>query len=456
MRSTPGATATLVGEQRHRCRDADAADRGLLEPRTDARRRQRRPEAGRRGSRCRDPRGDAGQRRPARRRRSASRRARRWRRRTSPVSAALYLGEHPTATPGEIKSALMTTAYDTVNADGSANTDPFAQGAGHVDADEVPRPGSAVPERSARLGRLPAGARARRLRTHSIRSTASDLNLASIAIGSLAGRRRSPARSPRRGRAPTASPRASRASTSRSSPATLTFAGPGETQTFTVTFTNRTAPVEEWATGFLTWTAEDGTSVRSPIAVRPVTADAPAQVAGDGIDGQRRRDDHVGRDRRARAEPRRSRPGRAPRRPGQPGRRPLGRRELGRRERQRRRGSSTSRPDRRSRGSRSTRPTTATSTWPCTGSSARPTPGTRRDGGHRPPDRPTTQSRSGDPTAGTYLVVAHLRDERGADDLGRDGRRRSPAATGSLTQPAGLAAGVSGRGRAATRSRGRA
>jgi subtilisin family serine protease len=46
---------------------------------------------------------------------------------------ALYLGEKPLAAPAEIKSALMTTAYNTVNADGSENTDPFAQGAGHVD-----------------------------------------------------------------------------------------------------------------------------------------------------------------------------------------------------------------------------------------------------------------------------------------------------------------------------------
>ena len=46
--------------------------------------------------------------------------------------AALYLGEHPNASPAEIKSAMMTSAYDTVNSDGSSNTDPFQQGAGQV------------------------------------------------------------------------------------------------------------------------------------------------------------------------------------------------------------------------------------------------------------------------------------------------------------------------------------
>src|SRR5690606_21002944 len=54
---------------------------------------------------------------------------------------ALYLGERPTATPGEVKSAMMTTAYDTVNADGSKNTDPFQQGAGQVDPTRFFDPG---------------------------------------------------------------------------------------------------------------------------------------------------------------------------------------------------------------------------------------------------------------------------------------------------------------------------
>ena len=47
--------------------------------------------------------------------------------------ALLYLGERPTASPSEVKSAIMTTAYDTRAADGSAVTNPFIQGAGHAD-----------------------------------------------------------------------------------------------------------------------------------------------------------------------------------------------------------------------------------------------------------------------------------------------------------------------------------
>jgi hypothetical protein len=70
----------------------------------------------------------------------------------------------------------------------------------------------------------------------------------------------------------------------RVSPQQLTFDRAGQTKTFTVTFTNATAPVEQWATGSLTWTSKKNT-VRSPIAVFPVTADAPAEVEGSGVDG---------------------------------------------------------------------------------------------------------------------------------------------------------------------------
>ena len=55
--------------------------------------------------------------------------------------AARYLAARPDATPDEIKSALMTTASDTVNADGSAGVDPFAQGAGQVDGERLLDPG---------------------------------------------------------------------------------------------------------------------------------------------------------------------------------------------------------------------------------------------------------------------------------------------------------------------------
>ena len=55
--------------------------------------------------------------------------------------AALYLGVHPTWSPMWVKSAMMTTAYDTKHADGSDYQNPFGQGAGHVDPTQFLDPG---------------------------------------------------------------------------------------------------------------------------------------------------------------------------------------------------------------------------------------------------------------------------------------------------------------------------
>jgi subtilisin family serine protease len=196
---------------------------------------------------------------------------------------ALYLGEHPKATPAEIRSAMMTTAYDTVLPDGSKNTDPFEQGAGQVDPKRYLNPGllylSGAKDWAAFLdgkglsdfpGIDPIDG--------------SDLNQASISIGSLASAQTVT-------RAVTSTEKGvftARAAVPgvnvKVTPSQLTFDKPGQTKTFTVTFDNSSAPVEQWATGSLTWKSKKNT-VRSPIAVFPVTADAPAEVSGSGVDG---------------------------------------------------------------------------------------------------------------------------------------------------------------------------
>jgi hypothetical protein len=62
------------------------------------------------------------------------------------------------------------------------------------------------------------------------------------------------------------------------SPASLTLA-PGHDQTFTVTFSRTDAAVRVWAKGSLTWS--DGTHrVRIPVALRPVPVAAPSEVHG--------------------------------------------------------------------------------------------------------------------------------------------------------------------------------
>ena len=54
--------------------------------------------------------------------------------------AALFKTKYPTWSPMAIKSALMTTAYNLKAPDGSSSADPFAQGAGQVDATRMFNP----------------------------------------------------------------------------------------------------------------------------------------------------------------------------------------------------------------------------------------------------------------------------------------------------------------------------
>lgn len=195
--------------------------------------------------------------------------------------AARYLAVTPGATPDEIKSALMTTATDTVNADGSADVDPFAQGAGQADGDRLLDPGLLYLNGQAQWrGYLHAQGHG-----GDVPPTFGDLNLASISIGQL-GQRQTVTRAVTATRAGTYEAAASIPGVEVTvSPASLTFAGAGDTQRFTVTFAASGAPVEQWATGYLTWTGDDGTSVRSPLAVRPVTVSATTLVTAEGMDG---------------------------------------------------------------------------------------------------------------------------------------------------------------------------
>lgn len=196
--------------------------------------------------------------------------------------AALYLGVHPLATPGEVKSALMTTAYDTLDADGNAFPDPFAQGAGQVDPTKYFHPGLIYHNGPADWAAYLEGVGLEDF--DGIEPIdPSDLNLASISIGSLAGAQTVT----RTVTAETAGTYTATVSVPGVNvtvePSSITL-GEGESATFTVTFENATAPTEAWATGFLTWASAD-IAVRSPIAVFPTTADAPQELYGQGIDG---------------------------------------------------------------------------------------------------------------------------------------------------------------------------
>lgn len=196
--------------------------------------------------------------------------------------ALLYFGERPNATPAEVKSALMTTAYDTLGADGSTVTDPFTQGAGHADATRFFEPGllylNGVDDWNAYAQGIGFDVGVEPI-------DASDLNLASIAVGGMTGPQ-----------TVTRTVTATAAGTFTASvqgmagidvtvePSTLSFGAAGESATFTVTFARTDAPLDRFTTGSLTWTSGD-TTVRSPLAVQPLTIIAPAEAAGEGVDG---------------------------------------------------------------------------------------------------------------------------------------------------------------------------
>ncbi|MDJ0376159.1 S8 family serine peptidase [Cryobacterium sp. PH31-L1] len=197
--------------------------------------------------------------------------------------AALYLGERPLATPGEIKSAMMTSAYDTVDAGGDTVTDPFTQGAGHVDPTKMFEPGllylndtedwySYIQGIGYDVGSDPVDP--------------SNLNLASIAIGSLTAPETitRTVTSTEAGTF-TAQPVTVPGIDAVVSPSTLSFGAAGDSASYTVTFTRTDAPLDTFSTGSLNWVSGSGTVVHSPVAIQPVTLVAPATANGTGVDG---------------------------------------------------------------------------------------------------------------------------------------------------------------------------
>ncbi|OPG03502.1 S8 family serine peptidase [Microbispora sp. GKU 823] len=191
--------------------------------------------------------------------------------------ATLYLGRHPLLSPMAIKSAMMTTAYDT------KTPDVFAQGAGHVDPARMLDPGL-VYDAGAEdwfgflegLG-IATGTGVKPL-------AASDLNYPTVSVSELFGSRTVT-------REVTAvTPGVYKASIglpgykTKIKPSTLVFKKAGETKNFTVTMEMLPETTPATATGTLTWTGA-GTSVRSAIVATPLSARAPAEVKGTGADG---------------------------------------------------------------------------------------------------------------------------------------------------------------------------
>jgi len=197
---------------------------------------------------------------------------------------ALMKQLHPDWSPMAIKSALMTTGYDVLDAGISDATRIFRQGAGHVSPLKAADPGLVFDHGFNQwLAFLCGTGQLTASYCPAIRIDPSDLNVPSIAIGDLAGTQTVTRTVTNVGKG-TSTYNASVAGvtgvTTVVSPSSLTLA-PGATGTFSVAFTRTSAAVNTYVGGQLTWA--DGThNVRLPIVVRPVALAAPAQVNGTG------------------------------------------------------------------------------------------------------------------------------------------------------------------------------
>jgi hypothetical protein len=200
---------------------------------------------------------------------------------------------HPDWTPAMIKSALMTTAtQDVFKENGTTAADAFDMGAGHIAPNTALDPGLVFPAGfydylaflcGASDAVSPANCAA--LKSMGYSHDPSELNLASIAIGDLAGQE-----TVARTVVNVGTTTASYAATVQASglqvtvnPSTLNLA-PGQKGSFTVTFTRTTAALDQYAFGAVTW-SDGAHNVRMPFAVKPVKLAAPAAVAGSGVAG---------------------------------------------------------------------------------------------------------------------------------------------------------------------------
>lgn len=194
---------------------------------------------------------------------------------------ALLKNLHPDWSPMMIKSALMTSASDVLD---GPNTNPlviFRQGAGHVRPNSAADPGLVFDSGFNDWFNFICGTQPGPFCSAFTPIDPSNLNVASIAIGDLAGVQTVTRAVQNVG---------SQAETYTASytglggitvalPGSMTIAR-GATRAFSVTFTRVSAVLNAYAGAQLTLTGSRGHVVRVPMVVRSVAMAAPAQVSG--------------------------------------------------------------------------------------------------------------------------------------------------------------------------------
>ena len=185
--------------------------------------------------------------------------------------AAFVLGVRPRWTPAQVRSAMMTTAYDLAGRPGV-----FTEGAGHVDPSRFLDPGLVFDTPTTAWQRVLTGV-----------SSLRDVNAPSVAVGDLVGPTTLTRRVTNVGRA-TESYAVRvvglRGVDVQAFPATVRLA-PGQSRTVRLRITARpTVPVDRDVTGWLVWRG-DRHRVRVPVFVRPTVVAASEQVRGRGDAG---------------------------------------------------------------------------------------------------------------------------------------------------------------------------
>ena len=209
--------------------------------------------------------------------------------------AALLMQAKPAWGPSTVKSALMTAArQDVTQSDSVGTANPFDFGAGHIVPNDSLNPGLVYDVSDDEFDAFACGTespavpdtRCDELENAGISFDAEDLNQPSIGIARLANTRTVSRRvtnvsdESQTFAAAISAPPGIQVSVS---PSSLSL-GPGQTATYDVTFVYESGPLDLWRYGSLTWSSNDH-SVRSSIAIRPVSLTAPAEVSSFGGTG---------------------------------------------------------------------------------------------------------------------------------------------------------------------------
>jgi hypothetical protein len=210
--------------------------------------------------------------------------------------AALLLQSHPDWSPAVIKSALMTSArQDIVQQDGSTPAHAFDFGAGHIDPNRANDPGLVFDISNDEYDAFACGAdspavsqaRCAELAGQGFSFAAADLNLPTITMARLTSAR-TVTRRVRNVSADTgvytASVEAPAGIAVQVTPASLTIP-PGQSASFEVTMSYQDGPIDLWRFGSLTWSDNDGHTVRSVLTARPVSITAPTELLSSGGTG---------------------------------------------------------------------------------------------------------------------------------------------------------------------------